>query len=223
MEKMPYQPGADNDVVVSTVPRRIPAGAESIDWRTGLPTLCGLSVTLRELRASDAPSLFESLTAREVARFISPPPTSIEGFEKFIAWTHRQRTAGAYACFAVVPRGSDTAVGLFQVRALEPGFANAEWGFAIDSGFWGSGVFVEGARLVLDFTFRTLGVNRLEARASRQNGRGNGALRKLGAVQEAVLRRSFFRDGQYHDQTLWTILQDDWAEAVRVSRPSIVH
>jgi ribosomal-protein-alanine N-acetyltransferase len=104
----------------------------------------------------------------------------------------------------------DTAVGLFQVRQLEPGFSTAEWGFAIGSAFWGTGVFVDAAKLVVDFTFDVIGTHRLEARAAIANGRGNGALRKIGATQEGVLRKSFLRDGEYLDQTLWTILEDDW-------------
>ena len=40
-----------------------------------------------------------------------------------------------------------------------------------------------------------------------QNGRANGALRKLGAVQEGVLRRSVRRDGEYFDQVLWSMLE----------------
>src|SRR5205814_1358391 len=82
----------------------------------------------RELRVSDAPSLFVSLTTQEVARFISPPPTTIEGFERFIAWAHRQRAAGQYVCFAVVARSSDVAIGLFQIRSLDADFGTAEWG-----------------------------------------------------------------------------------------------
>ena len=78
------------------------------------------------------------------------------------------------------------------------------------SPFWGTGVFVEGARLVLDFAFDVIGAQRLEARAAVANGRGNGALRKIGAVQEGLLRRSFLRNGQHHDQVLWGILADDW-------------
>ena len=93
------------------------------------------------------------LSTEEVARFISPPPTTIEGFERFIAWTHRERAAGNYVCFAVVPHGMDTAIGIFQVRQLEPGFGTAEWGFAIGSAFWGTGMFVDGAKLIVDFTF----------------------------------------------------------------------
>ena len=182
------------------------------DWKQALPVLTGSLATLRELRLSDATSLLAMLSSEEVARFISPPPTTVEGFERFIAWTHRERAAGNYACFAVVPHGMDTAIGIFQVRQLEPGFGTAEWGFAIGSAFWGTGVFMDGARMVIDFAFDTIHTHRLEARAAILNGRGNGALRKIGAVQEGILRKSFLRNGEYLDQALWTILDEDWKQ-----------
>ena len=207
MEKMPYRPELDTVTMPAPV---APDITTTTDWRNGLPLLTGSAVTLRELRLSDARSLLAMLTTDEVTRFISPPPTTVDGFERFISWTHRQRAAGQYVCFAVVPHGCDTAVGLFQVRALEPGFGTAEWGFAIGSPFWGRGLFVDGAELVCEFAFEVMGVHRLEARAALRNGRGNGALRKIGAVQEGVLRRSFFRHGEYLDQALWSILDDDW-------------
>jgi len=222
MEKMPYQDRGETEAVVSTIPLPAPAAAAN-DWRTGLPTLIGSLVTLRELRPTDAPSLFVSLTTEEVARFISPPPTSVEGFERFIAWAHRQRAAGEYICFAVVTRSSDIAIGLFQMRSLEPDFGTAEWGFAIAYEFWGTGVFVEGANLLLDFAFGVAGSHRLEARAATVNGRGNGALRKLGARREGVLRKSFLRRGEYLDQSLWTILAEDWLEAKATWGAAIIH
>src|SRR5204862_3429670 len=113
----------------------------------------------------------------------------------------------------VVPRGCDAAIGIFQIRSLEPGFATAEWGFAIGSSFWGTGVFVNSAQLVLDFAFATLGVHRWEARAAVKNGRGTGALRKLGAVAEAQLRGSLRRGTEFLDQMLWTILGSEWVNA----------
>jgi RimJ/RimL family protein N-acetyltransferase len=180
------------------------------NWRQRLPVLRGPNVTLRELCASDAASLIALLTAGEASRFVSPPPTTVEGFEQFIAWTLRQRTAGTYACFAVTLAPADTPIGIFQVRALEPDFGTAEWGFAIESAFWGTGVFQEAAELVLAFAFRTLGVHRLEARVAVQNGRGNGALAKIGAVREGVLRKSFSHNGCYCDQVLYAIVEDDW-------------
>ena len=45
-----------------------------------------------------------------------------------------------------------------------------------------------------------------------ENGRGNTALRKLGAVEEGVLRRSVRRNGEYVDQVLWSLLKEDWGD-----------
>jgi RimJ/RimL family protein N-acetyltransferase len=180
------------------------------DWRKVLPALGGTKLTLRELRLSDAMSLVTMLSTEEVARFISPPPSTVDGFERFILWTQRERAAGTSLCFGIVPEGMAAAVGLFQVRQLEPGFATAEWGFALGTQYWGSGVFADGAHLVMNFAFETLRVHRLEARAAVQNGRGNGALQKIGATREGVLHKSFLRDGEYLDQVLWSIIDEDW-------------
>ena len=212
MEKMPYRVELDLMPVQSSAAAMPPVVAEVVnsDWRQGLPTLGGAQVVMRELRASDAPSLFAMLTTEEVSRFISPPPSTVEGFERFIAWTLRQRGAGTYACFAVTVIGYDTAIGIFQVRDLGRGFGSAEWGFAIGSAFWGTGVFEDGAKLVAGFAFDTLGVQRLEARAAVLNGRGNAALRKIGAVAECVLRKSFRHGGGHLDQVLYAILDVDW-------------
>jgi RimJ/RimL family protein N-acetyltransferase len=199
----------ETDVMKSSVATIEPA-VVTTDWKLQLPVLTGAGITLRELRLSDAPALLSLLTSEEVTRFISPPPTTLQGFQKFIDWTVRERQEGRYACFAVVPEGYDVAVGLFQVRQLDPSFGTAEWGFAIGSEFWGSGLFSQGANLVVDFAFDVIGVHRLEARAAVQNGRGNAALRKMGAVQEGILRKSFLRGGKHLDQALWAILDQDW-------------
>ena len=205
----------------TTVREDSAAGRLASDWQHALPVLAGRSVTLRELRADDAPFLLALLTNEEITRFISPPPTSLAGFERFIAWTQRERAAGNYVCFGIVPRGMNVAVGLIQVRKLEPEFATGEWGFVLGSAFWGTGVFIEAAELVADFVFDRIGAHRLEARAVVRNGRGNGALRKLGAIQEGILRGSFLRKGEYLDQVLWTIVDSEWRRSRVPSVPRV--
>jgi [ribosomal protein S5]-alanine N-acetyltransferase len=193
------------------------------DWRQRVPELSGARVTLRELRADDAMALFSAVANPEVTRFISPPPATVEGFEQFIAWAQRQRAEGQGLAYGIVPHGSDAAIGLFQMRALQQGFANAEWGFLIASEFWGSGMFVDSARLMLAFAFGVIGVRRLEARAASGNGRGNAALGKLGAVREGMLRKSFLRHGEVLDQAMWTVLADEWGSARQPIISSVIH
>ena len=174
---------------------------------------------LRELVPSDAISLLSMLSTEEVSKFISPPPTTPQGFEKFVTWTRRERQNGNQVTFGMVPEGCDHAVGLVQIRAIAPRFSIAEWGFAVGSPFWGTGIFLASARMALDFAFQQTAVNRLEARAVVQNGRGNGALRKLGAVQEGVLRGSLLKDGRCLDQVMWSIISQDWFQAKAAWKP----
>ena len=179
------------------------------------PILKGAGVTLRELRRSDAATLFTLLTDEQVVKFISPPPTSPEGYERFIEWTIVARPRGRYICFGVVPDGLHEPVGIFQLRML-PGESHvAEWGFVLGHAFWGTGIFPEAARLLLEFAFDVMGVHRLEARASVPNGRGQGALAKIGAFYEVRMRQSFKRHGQRYDQVMWSILADEWRQSER--------
>ena len=184
-------------------------------WRDTCPTLRAPSVTLRELQRTDALTLFTLLTDAQVAHFISPPPSSPAGFESFIIWTISQREAGTYVCFGLVPDGLSEPVGLFQLRQLNGDWRVAEWGFIIAAPFWGTGLFPTAAECILQFAFDVLGVHRIEARAAVPNGRGHGALMKLGAVNEFHLRKSFERNGTSYDQVMWSILADEWRQRDR--------
>jgi [ribosomal protein S5]-alanine N-acetyltransferase len=223
MVKMISQP--ELRLHTTTLPQQRPVAPAPVsrDWREGLPTLTGASLVLRELELSDAARLLSLLTPETVARFISTPPGTVESFERFIQWAHRERANGRYACYAVVLHGSTEAIGLFQLRQLERDFATAEWGFALGSDYWGRGYFMEGAQLLVDFAVDTIGVRRIEARSAVANGRGNGALRKVGAMHEGVLRRSFTKDGRHMDQCLWAILAEEWREAKAIWRPTVIH
>jgi len=197
-----------------------PAGTAKTDdvpWRHGLPELPGTRVSVRELVPDDAPHLVRLLSNEDVNRYSFEAPSNRQGFERFIRWTHDRRQEGQYLCFGIVPAGSGHAVGLIQLRQLEPGFRTAEWGFAIGVPYWGTGLFVEAANLVLRFAFETMSVHRIEARTALVNGRANGALRKLGAAREGRLRRSFLVGNEYHDDILWALLADDWRRTLGVA------
>lgn len=198
------------------------------DWRFGLPVLSAGDVVLREVRMSDASALQSLLTTPEMTRYISQPPSSIEGFERFIAASQRLRAAGEGACFAITLKGYDTAIGIFQVRQIVPcedeakqfggTIDTAEWGFALGSPFWGAGIFEQGAALVIQFAFEQIRVNRLEARCAAKNGRGNKALRKVGAVAEGILRKAFVVNDEWLDQILYAIVAQDWQASRDMAR-----
>lgn len=184
--------------------------ARGCDWWRGLPELSDSIVVLRELRSSDAPSLLAQLHRSRVFQYTAPCPPTVEGFERFIRWTHDQRRRGRHACYGIIPPRETLPVGIIQVWPIELDFSTAEWGFVLGELYWGTGLFMRSAHLFLPAVFGPLGVFRLEARSAEGNPRGNGVLRKLGATREGELRGGF-RDGEViSNHVMWSILASEW-------------
>jgi RimJ/RimL family protein N-acetyltransferase len=170
-------------------------------------------VILREPEAADLGALVDLLSLSDATRFGIDESTPIElSAQELIHRASRDRAAGLAFTYVIVLGSSRHVVGLLQVRQLDPAFEAAEWECTLAPSCRGSGVFIEAARLAGSFAFGPVGAHRLEARVALQNGRANGALRKLGAVQEGVLRRASRWRNQYVDQVLWSMLKDDWGD-----------
>ena len=181
-------------------------------WRTELPPLIGRVVLLREPGTQDLGPLVDLLSLGDATRFGLDEPVSEVEVQELIERFARERASGLAFTYVITLATARTILGLVQVRQLDPLFEAAEWECTIAPSSRGSGIFLETARLVGSFAFGIIGTHRLEARVLLQNGRANGALRKLGAVQEGVLRRSVRRSGEYFDQVLWSLLKEDWGE-----------
>lgn len=188
------------------------AGIGAVDWRSELPTLASRLVTLRELAVNDLVPLAELLSAADATRFGDDEPNAGIAAHRLIERAVRDRTNGRAFTYTITLGATRAFIGVVQVRQLDPAFETAECDCAIAPLSRGTGVFLEAARLAGSFAFAAVGAHRLEARVLLQNGRGNGAMRKLGAVQEGVLRRSVRRGTGYVDQVLWSMLKDDWGD-----------
>jgi RimJ/RimL family protein N-acetyltransferase len=181
-------------------------------WRNELPSLNGRVVSLREPITQDLGPLADLLSIGDATRFGLDEPVSEVSVQELIERFGRERASGIAFTYVITIAAARTVVGLVQVRQLDPSFEAAEWECTIAPASRGSGIFLEAARLVGSFAFGVVGAHRLEARVLLQHGRANGALRKLGAVQEGVLRRSVRRMDEYFDQVLWSLLKDDWGD-----------
>jgi len=187
-------------------------------WAESIPDLQGELVVVREVAHRDAPTLYEMLGDPRVSEYMASPPPSLDAFEGFIGWARRERELARGVCFAIVPPGLTEAVGIIQLRAQDPSWFTAQWGFAIGLAFWATGAFYDAAQLVVSFAFEQMNVHRLEARSMVTNGRGNGILQKIGAKPEGALASAFPKNGRYNAQFLWALHRETWP--ARTARPS---
>lgn len=191
------------------------------DWRQELPTLTAKLVTLREPTAADLRPLLDLLLLADASRFGIDEPITEVTVRQMLDRIVRERSTGAAFTYAITIASTRALVGLVQARQIDLSWESAEWECTLAPSWRGTGAFIETARLVGSFAFGTVGVHRLEARVLMQNGRANGALRKLGAVQEGILRESIRRGTDYMDQVLWSVLKEDWGEHWMSTAPRV--
>jgi ribosomal-protein-alanine N-acetyltransferase len=187
-----------------------PSTLNEPNWRAELPILAARLVTLREPVPQDLAPLLAVLSLADATRFGADDRATDMSVQQLIERAVRDRTTGQAFTYAITTGTARPPVGLIQVRRMDPGFEAAEWECTLAPSARGTGIFLESVRLVGSFAFGQVGARRLEARVLLQNGRANTALRKLGAVEEGILRRSVRLNGEYVDQVLWSLLKEDF-------------
>ena len=199
----------------------LPGGSVLSNWHSELPMLTARLVTLREPTAADLRPLIDLRSISDATPFGIEELSPELATQQLIDRAARDRAAGTAFTYVVTISSTRAVVGLVQVRQIDLTWESAEWECTIVPSWRGTGVFLETARLVGSFAFGTVGVHRLESRVALRNGRANGALRKLGAVQEGVLRQSVRRGGEYVDQVLWSLLREDWGDLWMSTAPRV--
>jgi N-acetyltransferase len=76
---------------------------------------------------------------------------------------------------------------------------------------WGTYVNPECKFLLLKFAFEDLQINRVEFVTDSHNARSRAAIKKIGAMEEGVLRyHMILEDGYIRDSVIFSIVKPDW-------------
>ncbi|QEO14752.1 GNAT family N-acetyltransferase [Agromyces intestinalis] len=105
----------------------------------------------------------------------------------------------------------DTIVGTSTIGDLDVRHDGAHIGWTgYDPRVWGTAVNPEAKRLLLGLAFDH-GFERVRIQADSINARSRGAIEKLGAVFEGVMRHDRRRaDGSWRDTAVYSVLRDEW-------------
>lgn len=184
------------------------------------PTLAGRHVTLRPLRENDADqwvaALGEEETARELWAWMPTPVPSTDAEAHQVVADHLARQdAGQSVCFTQIDNATGRLAGLTTYYDIVPALRTLAIGWTwIGKPYWGGGVNPESKLLLLQRAFDDLGAARVVWHVDIRNERSQAAVRKLGAVEEGVLRKHRIRpDGSWRDTVQFCLTDDDWPTA----------
>lgn len=85
----------------------------------------------------------------------------------------------------------------------------AELGYWLAEPFWGRGIITAAVRVMVQYGFEQLPLNRVEAYVFANNPASARVLEKAGFSFEGRLRRNVIKDGQILDSLVYARLRDD--------------
>jgi len=173
------------------------------------PILRGEQVWLRPIEKEDL--LNSSIEDVELAHYA--------GFRRSFArmeteqWLQHvaSRERGGDVMFAICRLGSDVAIGNCGFRDVDQHHGSAEVAISIvDRADWGKGLGTDAMRVLVDFGFGEMRLERIWLRVFDYNPRAVRSYEKAGFVKEVLLRHDRFHRGVHHDVHLMAIIRPDW-------------
>jgi RimJ/RimL family protein N-acetyltransferase len=115
--------------------------------------------------------------------------------------------------FAVHWEGKGEPVGVVSLTNISEANASAELSVIVgDEKDRAKGLGTEAIRLLLGYAFEELSLNRVGLSVFEFNEAAIRAYEKLGFEREGSLRQALWRDGNFHDAILMSILAHEWRE-----------
>jgi RimJ/RimL family protein N-acetyltransferase len=102
-------------------------------------------------------------------------------------------------------------IGNMGIFALDKIARSAELGIVLgNKAYWNKGFGTKAIRLMLKHCFETLNLNRVFLRVYETNPRAIRCYEKVGFVHEGRLRQAIFKDGEYQDILMMSVLRNEW-------------
>jgi ribosomal-protein-alanine N-acetyltransferase len=177
-----------------------------------IPALNGHRVKLRGLAAGDADALFRIWSHPQVAPWLDTPPlSSAEDAEHLIEVLLQMAREEDSLRWSITGPGGGT-IGTCGYNYWQlAGAYRGEIGCELSPAYWGQGYMTEALKLVVNFGFDTMELNRIEAFCHPGNNRAGGLFQALGFRQEGLLRQYRHTSSGFQDVVLYALLRSDRA------------
>ena len=172
-----------------------------------LPVLHTERVILRQVRYSDAASMFAYSSDDEVARYVlwEPHRSRLDSVEA-IRELKRQYRHGWPSSYAIVLQETGAMIGTIGYMWLNTENCSAEIGYSLSRAYWNRGYMTEALKALIRFSFETLRLHRLEAQHDIRNPASGKVMQKAGMIREGTLTDRIYNKGQYCTVALYATI-----------------
>jgi len=173
---------------------------------------------MRPLEARDSSPIQDLAAAPEIAaNTFVPHPYPPEAASEFIQKGQESWRSGAAYVFGIIDKSSQRFAGCMGIHPAAE-HNRAEAGYWIGLPFWGRGLATAALRLLLQFGFESLKLNRIEAGHFDYNLASGRVMEKAGMRCEGRRRQYALHHEAYKDLVWYAILREDYQALPAVKR-----
>jgi RimJ/RimL family protein N-acetyltransferase len=169
-------------------------------------------VQLRELTLDDVEDRYQWCLDKEVTRHLNMPekypPFSREETQNWIKMC-MNRTNGYEQKAILTEKGKH--IGWIDLKNIDKLNKHAELGIAIgDKNYWGKGYGLSAMKEMLAWGFNELELNKIWLRVEIDNEKAIKSYKRIGYVDEGILRQDRLRNGEFVDRLRMSILKNEF-------------
>lgn len=174
------------------------------------PFLIGPRLYFRPLEREDSPRVAAYMNDPAVRRTLLAHRPMTRAQED--AWLEGLGKDENHVVLGIARQSDDVLIGATGLHHLNFRGRHAELGLVLgERSAWGQGFGTEATRMMLDYGFGTLNLNRVWLQVYASHTPAIRVYEKAGFRKEGVQREHHFLDGRHEDGVLMGILRSEWA------------
>lgn len=176
------------------------------------PFIIGEKVYLRAVEPGDAQIIALSENHPEPRQTLYfALPTSIDHHQERLKERNEDPNQ---IIFTIVEKNTDQPLGTTALFRIDWVSRMAIFYIAIaEKKNWSKGYGNETTRLIVDYAFKTLNLNRIQLHVSTENDHGVNTYQNTGFQIEGTLRQAMYHENHYSDFYVMAILRDEWQKS----------
>ncbi len=128
--------------------------------------------------------------------------------QKFIDWYQKRFIEKLAIRWGIALKGSNNIIGTIGFNNFTQNH-RANIGYDLQTEYWNSGYVTEALKTIVDFGFKQLEINRIEAEVMIGNLASERVLDKLGFTKEGILRQWLYWNEKHYDMIMYSLLKID--------------
>ncbi|WP_102691342.1 GNAT family N-acetyltransferase [Rummeliibacillus pycnus] len=179
-------------------------------------------VILRELQLDDVEARYQWCLDKEVTKHLNMPdkypPFSKDETRKWMEMCINK--TNGYDQKAILDQDNNH-IGWIDLKNFDNLNKHAELGIAIgDKNYWGKGFGLAAMLEMLKYGFNELNLNKIWLRVEIDNEKAIKSYKRIGYVEEGILRQDRLRNGKFVDRLRMSILKNEFLQITQKLKKS---